>query len=62
MTDPKIKIVCAECGSENVMRDAYACWNVERQEWELQCVFDQGYCDKCAETGDSEARLEEVVI
>lgn len=41
----KIKIVCAECGGDDVRRDATAAWNVETQEWELCGVMDQGYCE-----------------
>lgn len=55
----KIKIVCSVCGSEDVRRDATAEWNVEKQEWELCGVMDQGYCEgKC----EDESNLEEVVI
>lgn len=54
----KIKIVCSQCGSDDVRRDAYAAWSVEAQDWELSSVFDQGTCEVC---GD-EATLEEVEI
>ena len=45
----KIKKVCSTCGSENVLADAYAQWNVEKQDWELANVFDKNsYCGgKC---------------
>jgi hypothetical protein len=55
---PKIKIVCSHCGGENVMRDAYAEWDVASQDWVLQNVFDQGYCDDCG----GEASLDEVEL
>ena len=55
---PKIKIVCAHCGSENVMRDAWAEWDIAKQEWVLQNVFDQGFCADC----DSEESLDEIEI
>lgn len=45
----KINIVCSECKSSNVRRDAYASWNTKTQEWELAVVFDQGYCEDCEE-------------
>jgi len=51
----KITIVCRECGSDNVMRDAWAVWSVDAQEWELGTVFDQGFCDDCG----GEASLDE---
>jgi hypothetical protein len=52
----KIQIICSNCGSTNVMRDAWATWCVEKQDRELGSVFDQGYCDKC----EGEASLDEV--
>lgn len=58
MTTPKIKIVCSHCGGENVMRDAYAAWNPETQQWELGNVFDQGYCEDCG----GEATLDELPL
>lgn len=54
----KIKIVCAECKSDNVRRDAMASWNVDTQDWELTAVLDQGTCEDCGE----ERNLEEVEI
>lgn len=29
------------------MRDAWACWSYERQEWELGQTFDHAYCEDC---------------
>jgi len=38
------------------MADAYAAWNIERQEWELVNTFDKGaVCDDC----DGETRIKE---
>jgi hypothetical protein len=54
----RIQIVCSHCGSNDVRRDAWASWNLEKQEWELGEVFDAGHCNVC----DGEARLEEVEI
>jgi len=45
----KIKIVCSECGSDDVRRDANASWNIEKQEWELCAVYDNGTCEACGE-------------
>jgi hypothetical protein len=53
--EPRIEIVCTDCGSTDVRRDATAAWNTETQEWELCAVQDQGYCEKC----EGEAKLEE---
>ena len=54
----KLKMVCAECGSEDVLRDAWAEWCVETQEWVLQNVFDDAYCEKC----EGECSIEGVVL
>jgi len=54
----KIKIVCAECEGENVVRDAWASWDVETQKWEASSVFDDARCEDC----DREVSLNEVEI
>lgn len=54
----RIDIVCSDCGSRNVMRDAWARWNTSAQCWELGDVFDQGYCEDC----DGEATLKEIPL
>lgn len=43
----KIRIVCRDCGSDDVRRDATAAWSVKAQDWELCAVQDQGYCEHC---------------
>ena len=40
-------MACRTCGSDRVVRDAWACWSVERQEWELGEIFDQAFCLNC---------------
>lgn len=54
----KIWIVCAHCGTDEVMRDAWAVWDVEAQEWVLGQVFDAAFCEKC----EGDASLEEVPL
>jgi hypothetical protein len=49
----QIQYVCGTCGSTDVSRDAWADWNVERQEWELRVAFDYARCHAC----DGETRL-----
>ncbi len=49
-------MVCAECGGENVMCDAYAQWNVDAQEWEIANMFDHAICADC---GDGETSIVE---
>ncbi len=52
----KVRMVCKECGSEDVLCDAYAEWNYDKQEWVLQNTFDKGaYCNQC----DGETRIVE---
>ena len=45
---------CRTCGSDNVVRDAWASWNADTQQWELEDVFDYAFCKACEET----ARIE----
>jgi hypothetical protein len=55
MTD-KVKMVCACCGSEHLLVDAYVEWNAETQAWEATEIFENSaYCSKC----DDETRIEE---
>lgn len=54
----KIKIVCSDCGSDAVMRDAWATWDVDLQDWVLGNVFDQGHCEIC----ECEVSLEEMPL
>lgn len=44
----KQKPVCRECGSDDVLADAYAEWHVGLQEWLVQNTFDKGsVCNAC---------------
>ncbi len=45
--EPKLQMVCEECGSTDVMRDAWAHWDVVSQDWVLGAVFDYTHCDAC---------------
>jgi hypothetical protein len=45
---PKIKMVCPYCGGDDVGRDATVRWNIEKQDWELSGIFDDGFCDDCS--------------
>ncbi|MEL6467544.1 MAG: DUF3768 domain-containing protein [Pseudomonadota bacterium] len=38
---------CQTCGSERVVKDAWACWNPDRGMWELEHVFDHEHCHQC---------------
>jgi hypothetical protein len=51
--------VCATCGSEDVLADAFAEWDVENQCWSVQSVMDKGhYCNACGGECRIEERLE----
>jgi hypothetical protein len=42
-----IKIVCAQCYGDRVLRDAWASWDEDTQRWELHNVFDHAICEDC---------------
>lgn len=41
--------VCGECGSREVVRDAWTYWNFASGEWELKTTFDHFACDACGD-------------
>lgn len=47
--------VCPKCGSEDIVTEAVARWNIETQEWELSSMYDFIVC--CACDGESDAAL-----
>jgi hypothetical protein len=46
--------VCAECGSFEVIKDAWAEWDHESQKWVLSTTFDTEFCVDC----DGETNIE----
>jgi len=46
-TTGRVKFVCPVCKSDRILRDAYASWNQETQEWELHDVYDYTACQDC---------------
>lgn len=38
---------CNACGSTAVKRDAWAVWDKEKQDWILDQVFDEAFCEDC---------------
>ena len=42
--------VCKLCGSTDVVKDAWAYWNFDTQDWEIQYVFDDTFCNSCQAT------------
>jgi predicted RNA-binding Zn-ribbon protein involved in translation (DUF1610 family) len=43
----KLSMHCPSCGSPAILRDAFAEWDVEEQEWLLSATFDNFTCDNC---------------
>lgn len=44
----KVRQVCSTCGSEDVVCDAYASWDFEKQKWVLHQTYDKGaHCENC---------------
>ena len=39
--------VCNRCGSDAVLVDAYAEWDMDAQDWTLQNTFQQAVCEAC---------------
>jgi len=57
--------VCAVCGSDDILFDAYVQWDRGLQDWSVTMVTDDGHvCENCGHevkvkwTGDEEARNE----
>jgi len=45
---------CTTCGSDQVLCDAYAYWDYEKQSWELHSTYDGSFfCSEC-ETGSND--------
>ena len=43
-----VRIKCAECGSEDVLCDAWAQWDYNVQDWVLHSVMDKPtFCNSC---------------
>ena len=47
------RMICENCGSEDVLADAWAVWSAAEQRWEIGEVFDYGHCNRC----NGEARI-----
>ena len=52
-TTPEFPI-CSQCGSTRIVKDAWAGWNADTQDWELSSVFDFSFCLDC----EGEANME----
>ncbi len=38
---------CRSCGSSDILRDAWACWDVDTQQWVLHSCYDAFHCEDC---------------
>jgi len=38
---------CANCGSSEVRKDAWAAWDLNTQQWDLAAIYDHAYCLDC---------------
>jgi hypothetical protein len=43
----RVTMVCSTCGSENVLVDAWAEWDVENQSWVVAETFKNAICNEC---------------
>lgn len=55
----KIRYFCSNCGSTDIVWDAWASWNEEKQVMELENTFDDCFCNEC-EQSSKEVSEEEV--
>lgn len=44
---PLVTHICVACGSDQVMREAWAAWDLTTQDWVLDTIFDYAYCQRC---------------
>lgn len=49
---------CSSCGSDDIVKDAWAEWDEDKQDWVLSDVFDHTYCRACeGETEEDEHEI-----
>ena len=51
-TPAKTYPICRACGSDDVVKDAWASWNPETGLWELMDVFDYNLCRACEQSAE----------
>ena len=57
-----VNYICKSCKSDNVVSDAWATWNPERQQMELESTFDNTYCRECEKEHDTDSIPYEVEV
>ena len=59
----RIRLICSECSSPNVARDAWAMWDETRQTFEVSHVFQNAYCFNCeGEASLIEEEIEDATV
>lgn len=56
-----VNFICPDCGSEDVLCDAFAAWDIESQEWVLHNIYPESptVCNSCGEPSSyDECRVE----
>lgn len=48
----KLRPKCTACGSSDVLKDAFAVWDEENQEWVLSSTYDNNFCSDCGTSSD----------
>jgi hypothetical protein len=43
---------CQNCGSTEILKDAYATWDAAAQEWVLHSTYDELTCNVCRSRSD----------
>ena len=46
--EPRLQPVCNRCGGTDFMVDAFACWDIDAQGWELHSTYEaNAWCRGC---------------
>jgi hypothetical protein len=46
-TRKREKPICTECGSDSIVVDANAEWDVDAADWVVSCTFNDASCGEC---------------
>jgi len=49
----KITYQCSKCFSDDILFDAWAVWNEDKQCFELHTQFDDAHCNQCGGSCDT---------
>jgi len=47
MRQARVEKVCETCGTDRVVVDAHAEWDVDAQRWELAHTYEYSFCKDC---------------